>query len=264
MKNRKNCNFVCKSLTNRDFPDKNNCYCFSEQILNKLTRKTVVTGHYGSGKTEFAISLALICQGETLTIDRLKTAIIDLDIVNPYFRSRELRDMLESKGISVHGSTYDFEIGAEIPALGISLRAPLENEDCNVIIDLGGNDAGALVLNQFTKYFIDNETTVLAIVNANRPETSDAQSVIAHITSIENATGLTVSCIVNNTHLLRETTIDDILHGYEICKDVSKTTGKEILCSCFPEGIVNPGELTHITSNLMPLGLFTRPTWLDK
>jgi len=246
-----------------------------ERFLDRIGRKTIVTGHYGSGKTEFAVSLAMRIvadsnmphggKGEVHSHRELTSfALIDLDIVNPYFRSRQEREMLENAGIEVHGSAFDKESTAEIPALGASLRAPLENKTCRVIIDTGGNDAGALVLNQFTKYFTDDETTVLAIVNANRPDTSDIQGALEHITAIEKITKLTISYIVNNTHLLRETTAADIIRGHAFCDNICGVTGKSFLCNCYPKGVVDPDELTGLSGNLMPLGLYMRPTWLDK
>ena len=257
-------------------------------FYNQISRKTIVTGHYGSGKTEFSVSLAMLLasqqdksvlpgsatqengsrvrehQNRPHVLPYTNTAIIDLDIANPYFRSRERRELLENAGIAVYGSAFDVEITAELPALGARLRTPLEDASCQVIIDTGGNDTGALVLNQFTKYFKDDETTVLAVINANRPDTSNIDSAIEHIEAIEKITGLTVSAIVNNTNLLRETTADDILYGNEFCKKICKMTGKSLLCNCYPEELVDPGELAGLNGNLMPMGLYMRPTWLDK
>ena len=252
----------------------------------KLRRIIIITGHYGSGKTEFAVSLAMstgALSTDTLSIDDISTdanltdsvsfikannltscALIDLDIVNPYFRSRERRDMLENAGISVYGSVYEKEVTIELPALGASIRAPLEAGSCRVIVDTGGNDAGAMILNQFTKYFTDDETTVLAVINTNRPDTSDAGTALEHITAIEKTTGLTVSGIVNNTHMLRETTVNDITKGHAICTQVCKLTGKPLLCNCYPEGLIDPDELKGLSEYLMPLGLHMRPAWLDK
>jgi len=193
-----------------------------------------------------------------------KLAIIDFDIVNPFFRSREKREMLKNAGIEVYGSVYDVEITAELPALGASLRAPLEDSSCRVIIDVGGNDTGALVLNQFSKYFTDDETTVLAIVNANRPDTSDLDGALDHIASIEKITGLTVDAIVNNTHMLRNTTAADVIEGHAFCKEICDKTGKSLLCDCYPDGIVDPAELNGLSGNLLALGLYMRPTWFDK
>ena len=119
-------------------------------------RILIITGHYGSGKTEFAVSYALLTARSGARAYP-KTALIDLDIANPYFRSRERRDMLEAAGIGVYGSLYKTEITAELPALSATVRTPLEDEDCFVIVDAGGNDSGALVLNQFKKYFTPDQ-----------------------------------------------------------------------------------------------------------
>ena len=228
------------------------------QLFERAGRKIVITGHYGSGKTELAVSLAMMLAARNA--ERL--AIVDLDIVNPYFRSREKREMLENAGIRVYASVYDTEVTAEIPALGADIRAPLEDKECRVIIDTGGNDSGALVLNQFAKYLSDAETTVLAVVNANRPDTRDVAGAIAHIDAIEQATGLTVTGIVNNCHLVRETTAETVRKGHELCKQVCKASNKQLFCDCYPEGIVNPMDLQELSENLMPLGLYMRPTWL--
>jgi len=254
-----------------------------EWIFDQLKRKTIVTGHYGSGKTEFTVSLAMMLAGKgfnstdpsaqenrppmsTGSDEPYKRhAIIDLDIINPYFRSREQKEMLKQSGIEIYGSAFETESTAEVPALSAKLRAPLEDKSCQVIIDTGGNDAGAVVLNQFTKYFTDDETTMLAVVNANRPDTSDINSAIEHIEAIEFITNLKISDIVSNTHMLRETTVDDIIRGHELCKEICEKTGKNLLCSCYPEGIINPDEIrtkSKLKGNLMPLGLHMRPTWL--
>lgn len=227
------------------------------RFLNHAPRKTVVVGHYGSGKTEFSVSLAMALA----SISTGKLALIDLDIINPYFRSREQRDMLEGAGICVHGSTYDSEITAEIPALGVSVRGPLEDSECRVIVDVGGNDAGALVLKQFSKYFISDTATV-AVINANRPDTSTVDGTIEHITAIESATGLNITGIINNTHLLNETTASSILKGYELCMQVCNIIGKEFWCSCYPKDIIDPKEISDLGGEIFPLGLYMRPTWL--
>ena len=252
---------------------------FDFQFIKHLGRKTIVTGHYGSGKTEFSVSLSLllatqleVCQKnrppDTEMCQKNRPpdtlAVIDLDVINPYFRSREQRELLEKSGIAVYGSAFDTEVTAELPALSASLRAPLESKTCRVIIDTGGNDAGAVVLNQFTKYFTDDDTTVLAVINANRPDTGSVKSAIEHLTAIEQITNLNITAIVNNTHMLRETTVADIVEGHEFCEEICEITGKFLLCDCYPEGIVNPDELKGVLKNLMPLGLYMRPTWLDK
>ena len=226
----------------------------------QTSRITIITGHYGSGKTEFAVSLATLLAKETTE----KISLVDLDIVNPYFRSRERRRTLEESGVDVYGSAYAYEVTAEMPALGADIRAPLEDRTRRVIVDAGGNGAGALVLNQFTKYFLKGDSSALAVVNANRPDTSSVDGALEHIAAIELATGLTVDGVVNNCHMLRETTAGDIAKGHELCEAICSATGKTLLCDCYPAGIVDPGDLRGLSANLMPMGLHMRPTWLDK
>jgi len=250
-------------------------YILEELFTGGIGRIIIITGHYGSGKTEFAVSLAMkLAAGKTENSAINKTfgpasekysklALVDLDIVNPYFRSRERRETLEAAGIGVYGSSFDTEVTAELPALGATIRAPLEDRNCRVIVDAGGNDTGAMILNQFTKYFSGDETTVLAVVNANRPDTGTLEGALEHITAIEKITGLTVSGIVNNCHLLRETTAETVRKGHTLCTEVCKASSKRLICNCYPEALVAPDDLTGLTGALMPVGLYMRPSWLD-
>jgi len=246
---------------------KKQCSETQNDIFDELKRKIIVTGHYGSGKTEFSVSLAMLHQVLTHIKPSqkkfLNCALIDLDIINPYFRSREMRELLQGSGVEIYGSAFDTEITAELPALGASIRAPLENNNYRVIIDTGGNDTGVLPLNQFSKYFKNDDTTVLIIINANRPDTDSIENAINHINAIEKVTGLTISYIVNNTHLLRETTADDIIKGNEFCKKIVDITSKKLLCDCYPDGIVDPDELKRLSGRLIPIGLYMRPVWMD-
>ena len=235
----------------------------SADFFKALKRIVIVTGHYGSGKTEFSVSLAMAMAAEpNRALERL--AVIDLDIANPYFRSRERRETLENAGVSVYGSMYKTEVTAELPALGATVRAPLEDKMCRAIVDAGGNDYGAMVLNQFGKYFVPEETTHLAVINANRPETCDLAGVLEHINAIEAVTKLKVDALVNNCHLLMETTVDTIIKGHALCTEVSEATGKPLLCDCYPARLVDAENLPGYIINPFPLGLYMRPTWLDR
>ena len=232
----------------------------AKELFDQAGRKIIVTGHYGSGKTEFSVSLAMLLAAES----EGKLALIDLDVVNPYFRSRERRDMLKEAGVPVYGSFFETEVTAELPALGADVRAPLEDTACRVIVDAGGNDSGALVLNQFIKYFKDDDTTVMVVVNANRPDTRNLAGTLEHIAAIESVTGLTITGLINNCHLLRETTADTIAKGHELCRRISEASGIKLWCDCYPAGVVDPEELSGMSGALMPLGLYMRPAWLDR
>ena len=232
-----------------------------EQYIRPLDRRiTVITGHYGSGKTELAVNLCMLQAGTDHGYDRL--AVIDLDIINPYFRSREQRQMLEDAGVGVYGSAYRSEITAELPALGADVRAPLEDAGCRVIVDAGGNDSGAIVLNQFGKYFTPESTRMLAVVNASRPDTRTVDGAEQQIAAIEAVTGLRAEGIVNNTHLLRETDAETIIRGHRLCEALCEKTGRTLWCDCYPEPVVRREALEGLEYR-MPLKLFMRPTWLD-
>ena len=232
-----------------------------ERYIRPLDRRiTVIFGHYGSGKTELAVNLAMMLAGTDHGYERL--AVVDLDIINPYFRSREQRKLLEDAGVGVYGSAYRGEITAELPALGADIRAPLEDADCRVLIDAGGNDSGAIVLNQFGKYFTPENTRMLAVVNANRPDTRDFAGAVEQIAAIEAVTGLKAEGIVNNTHLLRETDAATILKGHRLCEEICEKTGRVLWCDCYPEPVVRREELEGLPYR-MPLKLYMRPTWLD-
>lgn len=165
----------------------------------------VVAGHYGSGKTEFAVSLALreAARGR-------RVALIDLDVVNPYFRSREAATPLEAAGVWVISSSLGHVATVEIPAIAPEVRAPIADPARDVIVDLGGDDVGARVVVQIRADLRRRGYELLLVVNAHRPETRDAAGVRRHLERIEAATGLTASGLVSATHLLRETTAADV------------------------------------------------------
>lgn len=230
-------------------------------------RITIITGHYGSGKTEFALqyALSLAEQGE-------KTAVVDLDIANPYFRSRQRQAFLEDRGISVYSTVYDFDITAEMPAITASIRTPLENPAVHTVIDAGGDDSGARVLIQFQKYFTRKDSETLCVVNANRPETSSFEGALSHIKRIETELSSPISGLISNTHLLRETTAKDIEKGAQLCRKLSGYLGIPLrftLCSeeLIPEvkrlwaSTDGSGEVLR---SLFPFpSLQMRDSWLD-
>ncbi|MDR3210088.1 MAG: ATP-binding protein [Oscillospiraceae bacterium] len=229
--------------------------------LPPYNRILLVTGHYGSGKTEFAVSLAMRLAREAA---QAKLALIDLDIVNPYFRSRERREELEAVGVSVYGGMYGAGAAAEIPELAANVRAPLEDKSVRVILDAGGNDSGAMVLNQFRKYFTPEQTTAAAVVNFSRFETRDVAAAAAQIARIERMTGLAVEYIVNNTHLLRETTPETLARGHEKAAALCELLGKKLFCDTFPSPVVPASEVYGLGEVVFPVGLYMRETWHDR
>ena len=216
-------------------------------------RITILVGHFGSGKSEFSINLAF----DTVKSGK-KTALIDLDIANPYFRSRERQDLLESNGCILYSNIYHKDITVDLPAIDPAVRTPLEDPTCYTVVDAGGDDTGARVLNQFRKYLIEDDAQLWMIVNANRPETSTYDGAMNHILRIHSETGIAVAGIVNNTHMLRETTVDDILNGYKLAKALADDIGVPVVANTCVKELYN-GEMV-----IYPIELYLRPTWLDR
>ena len=187
-------------------------------------RVSIITGHYGTGKTELSVNLAL-----ALAAEGKRVMLADLDIVNPYFRSRERRPQLEAAGIQVISSSQACS-DADVPALPAELLAILENRDIRGILDIGGDPVGARVLARFQPKIVQEDYQLSFVLNANRPEVREAEHAIAYLRSIEAVTGLTYSGIVNNTHLCGETTPAEIRKGAALAEAVSRQTGIPILC----------------------------------
>lgn len=230
-------------------------------IRQEDKRIRVIVGHYGSGKTEFAVNYAL-----KLAAEKKKTALVDLDIANPYFRSRERQALLEDRGITVYSNTFGRDITADLPAITASIKAPLEDRQCQTVVDAGGDESGAKVLIQFGEYF-HQDCDVFFIINGNRPETQRIEGALGHLRKVEAVTGFPVSGLVNNTHLLRETTAADILKGHHLCRQLSEQLGIPLIYDCCPEWLMAElrNETAHLQDvRLFPLHLYMRERWLDR
>ena len=232
-------------------------------LLQKLQtgpRKIAVTGHFGSGKTELAVSLAFALARENTAGERL--ALCDLDIENPYFRSRERQDALNAAGVAVYSDPSGGRNGSELQTISAAIRAPLEDEGCRVILDCGGDNTGAMVLNQFSKYFPAGEYQLLCVVNCNRPGTDTPEKAAEHVRAIQKTTGLTVTGLISNAHLIRFTTADTVLEGFAFTKRVEALTGVPALAACCMESLV-PAASGH-GFDVFPVGMYMRDSYLDK
>lgn len=220
-------------------------------------RKIAVAGHFGTGKTEFAVSLAFALAAEGIR----PLALVDLDIENPYFRSREQGENLERAGVRVYSDAYGGKSATELQTIDPAIRAPLEDEGCRVICDLGGDPEGARLLNQYTRYF-RSDARLLFVVNKNRPGTDTVEKALGQLRSIEAVTGLRITGLVSNTHLLRLTRREDVLEGWAFAQALGKETALPVLCACCPRELL--GSLADTGLPLFPLGLYMRPTYLDR
>ena len=187
-------------------------------------RLTIVTGHYGTGKTEFSVNLAL-----ALAAEGARTALADLDIVNPYFRSRERRELLEGAGVRLIAASQALA-DADVPALPAELHAVLEDRSVRGVLDVGGDPSGARVLARYRPRILKEDYQLLCIVNAARPEVRTAERSAEYLRAIEAVAGLRCTGLVNNTHLCGETAPEDIREGAALAEEVSQITGIPVVC----------------------------------
>ena len=221
--------------------------------MNNTEKITVITGHYGSGKTNHAINLA-----KESSKKNIKTAVIDMDIVNPYFRTADFEGLFKSAGISLYAPAFA-NSNLDIPALNFNLEKIVAENDY-VILDVGGDDSGAIVLGQYRNILAENDTEVLYVVNAKRYLTHNADEIIEVMKEIEEVSHITHTAVVNNTNLGEETTSETVLSASEIIEDVSAQTGLPVRFHCCPDEIFSETEkLTD--KKLMPVKIYVRKPW---
>ncbi len=223
-----------------------------------MSNLKIITGHYGSGKTEVCVNLAM-----SYATKNGGCIIADLDIVNPYFRSREKDELFDKMGIHLVANNLNMpNMTAEIPALSSELYGLIDNHEDRIIFDVGGDGNGARVLSRFAHLIEKRDYDMYLVLNANRPFTKDVQSAVNYIIDINSQSRLKINGIINNTHLLRETSIDDIIRGDELAKEVSEQTGIPVVFNVVPGRLEEEAVKCGIDKLYIINTLYMRPDWL--
>ncbi len=220
--------------------------------MREFKRITLLCGHYGSGKTNIAVNMAV-----ELKKQRDNVAVADLDIVNPYFRTKDSSDLFSDNGIRLIVSKYA-NSNVDIPALPQEIYSITDDTSLSVIIDVGGDDRGALAPGRLSKPIMEeNDYEMLFVINCYRPLTRDAESTMEVMHEIECASKMKFTGIVNNSNLGEITTADDVLNSVEYAKKVSQLSGLPIVNTTVSENIYN--DLCDKIENLLPLSLQAKP-----
>ena len=186
----------------------------------EFKRIVLLSGHYGSGKTNIAVNLAL-----RLRQTRARVAIADIDILNPYFRTRDSQAELEAAGIRLISSEFASS-NVDLPALPQDVYAITDDPSLSAVIDVGGDDRGALALGRWRDAILaENNYEMLFVVNRFRPLTRDAQSAFEVMREIETAAGMRFTAVANNSNLGEETTPEDVLASMAYAKEICDRTG---------------------------------------
>ena len=189
-------------------------------------RYTVLVGNYGSGKTELAIAIA---RTQRARVPEGRIALVDLDIVNPYFRSAEQHALLEAEGIEVFMPSFAMST-VDIPALPAQIQAVFEQPYAHVVIDVGGDDTGATALGRYAPYTraLRDEMNVLYVVTPCRPFSSSVEDVTGLYRLIERQARLTPDHLVNNANLQEFTTPEVLLDGQALLEKVAALLGRPV------------------------------------
>ncbi len=187
-----------------------------------MKRINIITGHYGSGKTEIAINMALKLKEEHSNV-----VICDMDIVNPYFRTNDARTFLEGKGIRVISPDYA-STNIDIPVLPGDILSVFTNKDCYAVLDLGGDDDGAVALGQFFRYLKDEDYEMYFVLNALRPDTSSIDDIRMLAANIEHMSRAKITGVINNTNLSYLSEPKHITQSMQFAEDAASALGVEV------------------------------------
>ena len=211
-------------------------------------RLTILCGHYGSGKTNVAVNIAAELKKSCDTV-----TVADLDIVNPYFRTKDSQDFFVEQGIRLICSPYA-NSNVDIPALPQEMYAITDDRSMTAVLDIGGDDRGALVLGRLApKILAEGDYEMLMVINCYRPLTRDAASTLEVMGEIEYAGGIRFTGLVNNSNLGAATTPADILASQGYAEEVSRLSGLPLIMTSVRQDLYPAveGKVPHA----FPLGL---------
>lgn len=216
-------------------------------------RIRIIAGHYGSGKTEFALNYAF-----ALKKLKKKVALADLDVVNVYFRSREKREELEAAGIEVISSPM-IQGNCDIPSISARAVAVIHDPSIDYIIDAGGNDVGMRALAGLIPFLTPENSDFFMVVNTNRPETFEVDGILKQKNALEMAAGRPVTAFVLNTNLIHETTVENIIRGDAILRQISEIAHVPIRYTAYMEEVKL--EQKNVAGKLFPMVYHMRKEW---
>lgn len=229
-------------------------------IVGPEDRLIFVVGNYGSGKTEVAVNLAL-----RLAAQGARVQLADLDLVNPYFRSREARELLESHGIRVVLPPARLA-AADLPIVVPEIRGMLHPPPgTHSLFDIGGDDVGARVLGSLAPDLADGRYELWQVINAQRPFTDTVEGCLAMQKDIESASRLRVTGLLVNSHLIDETTPETVLTGWRLAQELAQRSGLPIRAVAVLERLADAPPLVEaVTAPVLPLRRTMVPPWLAR
>lgn len=197
-----------------------------------MKRVNLFLGHYGSGKTNIALNYAFALKEKGLPV-----SIADLDIVNPYFRTKDSQQELEDAGIELVALPFA-GTNVDLPSLPAETYGLVMRDDKYVILDIGGDDRGAYALGRFTPYILEeNNFDMFFVVNFYRPLTRNAGEAFEVFNEIQAAAKMNFTGIINNSNLGEETTAEDVETTFAKAEALSEMTSLPVVMTAVSEKI---------------------------
>ena len=211
-------------------------------------RLTLFAGHYGSGKTNIAVNYAIHLKDSGYPV-----VIADLDIVNPYFRTKDSEEELKAKGIELLCSPYAGS-NLDIPSLPQEMYRAVQDKNTYAVMDIGGDDAGAVALGRFAPFINEEDNfDMIFVVNFYRPLTRTAEEALTIMREVEAVSHLKFTSIMNNSNLGEDTTAEDIISTDAEAKNLSEISGLPLVMTSVRKDLVI--ALEEKIDNIFPLSL---------
>ena len=235
----------------------------SAMDASTLTGVLIIAGHYGVGKTNLALN---VCVDAARAGKRV--TCVDLDIVNPYFRSSDYEDLLRTEGIDMIAPLFA-HTSLDSPGLSgrtiAAIEAARASEDALVVIDAGGDDVGATALGRFAATIAEGQYAFWYVVNAYRNLTQTPEEALALLPEIERASHLRATGIVNNSHLKAETTSETIRAAASFGSEVAGRAGLPLVCTTVPNSLFFSSRAENLVfgeaSGLYPVHVYVTAPW---
>ncbi|MBR3970702.1 MAG: cobalamin biosynthesis protein CobQ [Ruminococcus sp.] len=217
-----------------------------------MKRITVITGHYGCGKTNLSVNLALNAAKIWDSV-----TVVDLDIVNPYFRTADFKKLFEENGINLIAPDFA-NTNLDVPSVQFDIEHLAAGDGC-LIIDVGGDDAGAFALGRHAQALRNyaHELDMLYVINQRRNLTESADDAVSLMYEIETAARMKHTAVVNNTNLGCETTADIIAQSAPFADEVAAKTGLPLAFTTCPKDLCESLE----NPDILPIKVFVKPLW---
>ena len=213
---------------------------------------TLICGHYGCGKTNLSLNIALdlASRGEKVTL-------VDMDVVNPYFRSSDYRQLIQDAGVRLIASAF---AGGNLdsPAIPAEVASIFDSPEGYIIIDVGGDDVGATALGRFSRKINAIDYDMLYVINKNRPITADSASAGEILAEIEFKSRIKATGIVNNTHLMGFTTEETILSSMEYARQTAEAMNLPLRFTTAPENFADKLDI----ENIYPVKVHVKTPWM--